>query len=63
MEYRQTIAIPGVLDSLYNGGVEREANTRINAAMRDLFDAGCRRFKFIRLPRTGDGVKIAVHAA
>lgn len=50
----------GACESMLLADPERELNSRINKAMRWLFDGGHRRFRIIRRPRTGDDIKVAV---
>lgn len=49
---------PGVL--AYFGGHQKELDRQINEAMRVFYNAGCRRFRFTRMARTGDDTKVMV---
>jgi hypothetical protein len=59
MTIRKVLAIPGTT----NNGVEKETKRQIDEAMRQLFDEGYRRFRFVRLLNTGDATRIAAYAA
>jgi hypothetical protein len=51
----------GLMVLLNPNGEEDELNYQINLAMRNLYREGARRFRCVRLPRTGDDIKVNVY--
>jgi hypothetical protein len=51
----------GVMALISPYGQEDELNYQVNLAMRNLYREGARRFRCVRLPRTGDDIKVMVY--